>query len=62
MVNMALEQATWLSEEGKKVIGQWVKAYRVVGISKIRLTTITKKRMRIMTWIRLFHGVDWGHS
>jgi len=28
MVNMALEQATWLPEEGKKVINEWVKAYK----------------------------------
>lgn len=27
MVNMALEQATWLPEEGRKVVGEWVKAY-----------------------------------
>ena len=28
MVNMSLEQATWLPEEGKKVINEWVTAYR----------------------------------
>jgi hypothetical protein len=27
MVNTFLEQATWLPEEGKKVIKEWVKAY-----------------------------------
>ena len=28
MVNTFLEQATWLPEEGKKVINEWVKAYK----------------------------------
>ncbi len=28
MVNTFLEQATWLPEEGKKAIGEWVKAYK----------------------------------
>lgn len=28
MLNMSLEQATWLPEEGKKVIDEWIKAYK----------------------------------
>jgi polyhydroxyalkanoate synthesis regulator phasin len=28
MVNSFLEQATWLPEEGKKVINEWIKAYK----------------------------------
>jgi len=28
MVNTLLGQATWLPEEGKKVINDWVKAYK----------------------------------
>ncbi len=28
MLNMSLEQATWLPEEGKKVIDEWRKAYQ----------------------------------
>lgn len=28
MVNTFLEQATWLPEEGKKVINDWVQAYK----------------------------------
>lgn len=28
MVNMALEQATWLPEEGRKVINEWVQAHK----------------------------------
>lgn len=28
MVNTFLEQATWLPEEGKKVIDEWLKAYK----------------------------------
>jgi len=28
MVNTFLEQATWLPEEGKKVINEWVQAYK----------------------------------
>lgn len=28
MVNTFLEQATWLPEEGRKVINEWVKAYK----------------------------------
>jgi hypothetical protein len=28
MVNMALDQATWLPEEGKKAILEWVNAYQ----------------------------------
>ena len=28
MVNTFLEQATWLPEEGKKVISDWVQAYK----------------------------------
>ena len=27
-VNMVLEQATWLPEEGKKVLGEWTKVYK----------------------------------
>ena len=27
-VNMVLEQATWLPEEGKKALSEWVKAYK----------------------------------
>ena len=28
MVNTLMEQATWLPEEGKRVIGEWLKAYK----------------------------------
>ncbi|MCX7635278.1 MAG: hypothetical protein N2Z74_05985 [Syntrophales bacterium] len=28
MVNMFLEQSPWVPEEGKKVIDEWVKAYK----------------------------------
>jgi hypothetical protein len=28
MVNSFMEQSTWLPEEGRKVIGEWVKAYK----------------------------------
>ncbi|MCK8602872.1 hypothetical protein [Desulfoferrobacter suflitae] len=28
MTGMVLEQATWLPKEGKKVIDEWVKAYK----------------------------------
>ncbi len=28
MLNMSLEQATWLPEEGKKAIDEWIKAYK----------------------------------
>jgi len=28
MLNMSLEQATWLPEEGRKVIDEWIKAYK----------------------------------
>jgi len=28
MVNITLEQATWLPEEGKRVITEWVQAYK----------------------------------
>jgi len=28
MLNMSLEQATWLPEEGKKVIDEWIKGYK----------------------------------
>jgi len=28
MLNMSLEQATWLPEEGKRVIDEWSKAYQ----------------------------------
>ncbi len=28
MLNMSLAQATWLPEEGKKAIDEWVKAYQ----------------------------------
>jgi predicted aminopeptidase len=28
MLNMSLEQATWLPEEGRKAIDEWIKAYK----------------------------------
>ncbi len=28
MVNMFLEQATWLPEQGKKALNEWVQAYK----------------------------------
>jgi hypothetical protein len=28
MLNMSLEQATWLPEEGKKAIDEWIKGYK----------------------------------
>jgi hypothetical protein len=28
MVNMGLEHATWLPEEGRRVITEWIKAYK----------------------------------
>ena len=28
MLNMSLEQATWLPEEGKKVIDEWINGYK----------------------------------
>lgn len=31
MLNMSLEQATWLPEEGKKVIDEWIKGYKKGG-------------------------------
>ena len=28
MLNMSLEQATWLPEDGKKAIDEWIKGYK----------------------------------
>lgn len=28
MLNMSLEQATWLPEEGKRIINEWIKSYK----------------------------------
>ncbi|MDQ1336693.1 MAG: hypothetical protein QG552_3643 [Thermodesulfobacteriota bacterium] len=28
MLNMSLEQATWLPEEGKRVVNEWIKGYK----------------------------------